>query len=85
TYGIGQILGPLAASLSGNGASAIINATLCGAAALFFAALISAEVHIDGRDYTIENTGGNLTFTPDQPLSDGQHTISVTVTDIAGN
>ena len=36
TYGIGQILGPLAASLSGNGASAIINATLCGAAALFF-------------------------------------------------
>ncbi|ECE1963123.1 Ig-like domain repeat protein [Salmonella enterica] len=42
-------------------------------------------VHIDGRDYTIENTGGNLTFTPDQPLSDGQHTISATVTDIAGN
>ncbi|WP_261913928.1 non-fimbrial adhesin SiiE [Salmonella enterica] len=42
-------------------------------------------VHIDGRDYTIENTGGNLTFTPDQPLSDGQHTISVTVADIAGN
>ncbi|ECJ3082798.1 Ig-like domain repeat protein [Salmonella enterica] len=42
-------------------------------------------VHIDGRDYTIENTEGNLTFTPDQPLSDGQHTISVTVTDIAGN
>ncbi|EBP5162848.1 Ig-like domain repeat protein [Salmonella enterica] len=42
-------------------------------------------VHIDGRDYTIEKTGGNLTFTPDQPLSDGQHTISVTVTDIAGN
>ncbi|HBZ6986811.1 TPA: non-fimbrial adhesin SiiE [Salmonella enterica subsp. enterica serovar Typhimurium] len=42
-------------------------------------------VHIDGRDYTIENTGGNLTFTPDQPLSDGQHMISVTVTDIAGN
>ncbi|AZZ02825.1 non-fimbrial adhesin SiiE [Salmonella sp. C3284] len=42
-------------------------------------------VHIDGRDYTIENTGGNLTFTPDQPQSDGQHTISVTVTDIAGN
>ncbi|EDT9069385.1 Ig-like domain repeat protein [Salmonella enterica subsp. enterica serovar Oranienburg] len=42
-------------------------------------------VHIDGRDYTIENTGGNLTFTPDQPLSDGQHTISITVTDIAGN
>ncbi|HFQ9733302.1 TPA: non-fimbrial adhesin SiiE [Salmonella enterica subsp. enterica serovar Blockley] len=42
-------------------------------------------VHIDGRDYTIENTGGNLTFTLDQPLSDGQHTISVTVTDIAGN
>ncbi|EIP4218681.1 non-fimbrial adhesin SiiE, partial [Salmonella enterica] len=42
-------------------------------------------VHIDGRDYTIENTGRNLTFTPDQPLSDGQHTISVTVTDIAGN
>ncbi|ECO3183572.1 Ig domain protein [Salmonella enterica subsp. enterica] len=42
-------------------------------------------VHIDGRDYTIENTGGNLTFTPDKPLSDGQHTISVTVTDIAGN
>ncbi|EBG4569167.1 Ig-like domain repeat protein [Salmonella enterica] len=42
-------------------------------------------VHIDGRDYTIENTGENLTFTPDQPLSDGQHTISVTVTDIAGN
>ncbi|EIO1568967.1 non-fimbrial adhesin SiiE [Salmonella enterica] len=42
-------------------------------------------VHIDGRDYTIENTGENLTFTPDQPLSDGQHTIFVTVTDIAGN
>ncbi|EDV3051263.1 Ig-like domain repeat protein, partial [Salmonella enterica subsp. enterica] len=42
-------------------------------------------VHIDGRDYTIENTGGNLTFTPEQSLSDGQHTISVTVTDIAGN
>ncbi|MGC7987485.1 Ig-like domain-containing protein [Salmonella enterica] len=42
-------------------------------------------VHLDGRDYTIENTGGNLTFTPDKPLSDGQHTISVTVTDIAGN
>ncbi|EBY0729821.1 Ig-like domain repeat protein [Salmonella enterica subsp. enterica serovar Livingstone] len=42
-------------------------------------------VHLDGRDYTIENTGGNLTFTPDQPLSDGQHTIAVTVTDIAGN
>nr|VUD26605.1 transporter, major facilitator family [Salmonella sp. NCTC 7297] len=46
TYGIGQILGPLAASLSGNGASAIINATLCGAAALFFAALISAAQQI---------------------------------------
>ncbi|EAA6245831.1 Ig-like domain repeat protein [Salmonella enterica subsp. salamae] len=42
-------------------------------------------IHLDGRDYTIENTGGNLTFTPEQPLSDGQHTISVTVTDIAGN
>ncbi len=42
-------------------------------------------IHIDGRDYSIENTGGNLTFTPEQPLSDGQHTISVTVTDIAGN
>ncbi|HAO3754779.1 TPA: Ig-like domain repeat protein [Salmonella enterica] len=42
-------------------------------------------VHLDGRDYTIENKGGNLTFTQDQPLSDGQHTISVTVTDIAGN
>ncbi|HAB1660553.1 TPA_asm: Ig-like domain repeat protein [Salmonella bongori] len=42
-------------------------------------------VRIDGRDYTIENTGGKLTFTPDKPLSDGQHTISVTVTDIAGN
>ncbi|EDL8860690.1 Ig-like domain repeat protein [Salmonella enterica] len=42
-------------------------------------------VHLDGRDYTIENKGGNLTFTPDQSLSDGQHTISVTVTDIAGN
>ncbi|MGS9140239.1 Ig-like domain-containing protein, partial [Salmonella enterica subsp. enterica serovar Infantis] len=37
-------------------------------------------VLIDGRDYTIENTGGNLTFTPDQQLSDGQLTISVTVT-----
>ncbi|WP_079800937.1 Ig-like domain-containing protein [Salmonella enterica] len=42
-------------------------------------------IHLDGRDYAIENTGGNLTFTPEQPLSDGQHTISVTVTDIAGN
>ncbi|EBU4087671.1 hypothetical protein CWF84_16045, partial [Salmonella enterica] len=42
-------------------------------------------VRIDGRDYPIENTGGKLTFTPEQPLSDGQHTISVTVTDIAGN
>ncbi|HCL5258450.1 TPA: Ig-like domain repeat protein, partial [Salmonella enterica] len=42
-------------------------------------------VRVDGKDYTIENTGGNLTFTPDQELSDGQHTISVTVTDIAGN
>ncbi|WP_079778408.1 Ig-like domain-containing protein [Salmonella bongori] len=42
-------------------------------------------VRIDGRDYTIENTGGKLTFTPDKPLSDGLHTISVTVTDIAGN
>ncbi|MCF3740158.1 YbfB/YjiJ family MFS transporter, partial [Salmonella enterica] len=46
TYGIGQILGPLAASLSGNGASALINATLCGAAALCFAALISAAQQI---------------------------------------
>ncbi|HCL5252348.1 TPA: Ig-like domain repeat protein, partial [Salmonella enterica] len=42
-------------------------------------------VRLDGRDYTIENTGGVLTFTPDKPLSDGQHTLSVTVTDIAGN
>lgn len=42
TYGIGQILGPLLTSLLGSGAVAIINATLCGAAALFFAALISA-------------------------------------------
>ncbi|WP_139384991.1 Ig-like domain-containing protein, partial [Salmonella enterica] len=30
-------------------------------------------------------SGGVLTFTPDKALSDGQHTISVTVTDIAGN
>ncbi|ECG8591719.1 Ig domain protein [Salmonella enterica subsp. salamae] len=42
-------------------------------------------VHVDGKDYIIENTGGKLTFTPDKPLSDGQHTLSVTVTDIAGN
>ncbi len=42
-------------------------------------------VRLDGRDYTIENSGGVLTFTPDKALSDGQHTISVTVTDIAGN
>ncbi|EIF0160097.1 Ig-like domain repeat protein [Salmonella enterica] len=42
-------------------------------------------VRLDGRDYTIENSGGVLTFTPDKALSDGQHTLSVTVTDIAGN
>ncbi|WP_260862438.1 MFS transporter [Citrobacter sp. Marseille-Q6884] len=42
TYGIGQILGPLLTSLLGSGAVAIINATLCGAIALFLAALISA-------------------------------------------
>ncbi len=53
TYGIGQILGPLAASLSGNGASAIINATLCGAAALFFAALISAVQQIKQKRFVI--------------------------------
>ncbi|EDI4569265.1 MFS transporter [Salmonella enterica subsp. enterica serovar Orientalis] len=53
TYGIGQILGPLAASLSGNGASAIINATLCGAAALFFAALISAAQQIKQKRFVI--------------------------------
>lgn len=41
TYGIGQILGPLLTSLLGSGAAAIVNATLCGAAALLFAALIS--------------------------------------------
>lgn len=46
TYGTGQILGPLVASLSGHGASAIINATLCGAAALFFAALLSVAQQI---------------------------------------
>ncbi|WP_254554465.1 Ig-like domain-containing protein, partial [Salmonella enterica] len=42
-------------------------------------------VHIDGRVYTIENTGGNLSFTPDQPLSVVQLTISVTVSVFAGN
>ena len=41
TYGIGQILGPLLTSLLGSGAQAIVNATLCGAVALFIAALIS--------------------------------------------
>ncbi|BDT25169.1 TPA: MFS transporter [Citrobacter freundii] len=41
TYGIGQILGPLLTSLLGSGALAIVNATVCGAVALFIAALIS--------------------------------------------
>jgi hypothetical protein len=41
TYGIGQILGPLLTSLLGSGAQAIISATLCGAIALFIAAIIS--------------------------------------------
>ena len=41
TYGIGQILGPLLTSLLGSGAQAIVNATVCGAVALFIAALIS--------------------------------------------
>ncbi|MGS9480916.1 YbfB/YjiJ family MFS transporter, partial [Salmonella enterica subsp. enterica serovar Infantis] len=50
-YGFGQILGPRAASLSGNGASAIIKATLCGAAALFFAARISAAQQIKQKRF----------------------------------
>lgn len=40
-YGIGQILGPALTSMLGNGTSALACATLCGAAALFIAALIS--------------------------------------------
>lgn len=40
-YGIGQILGPALTSMLGNGTSALAGATLCGAAALFIAALIS--------------------------------------------
>ena len=40
-YGIGQILGPALTSMLGNGTSALASATLCGAAALFIAALIS--------------------------------------------
>lgn len=40
-YGIGQILGPALTSMLGNGTSALANSTLCGAAALFIAALIS--------------------------------------------
>ncbi|EPI4909673.1 MFS transporter [Escherichia coli] len=39
-YGIGQILGPALTSMLGNGTSALASATLCGAAALFIAALI---------------------------------------------
>ncbi|EBO3614216.1 hypothetical protein B6B45_16395 [Salmonella enterica] len=42
-------------------------------------------IHLDGRDYIIENNGAKLTFTPDKPLTDGHHTLTVTVTDIAGN
>lgn len=41
TFGIGQILGPLLTSLLGSGAQAIISTTLCGAVALFIAAIIS--------------------------------------------
>ena len=40
-YGIGQILGPALTSMLSNGTSALASATLCGAAALFIAALIS--------------------------------------------
>ncbi|WP_426757720.1 YbfB/YjiJ family MFS transporter, partial [Pseudomonas aeruginosa] len=39
-YGIGQILGPALTSMLSNGTSALASATLCGAAALFIAALI---------------------------------------------
>ncbi|POT56123.1 MFS transporter [Citrobacter amalonaticus] len=42
TYGIGQILGPLLTSWLRGGTDAIVDATLCGAAALFCAAIISA-------------------------------------------
>ncbi|HAE1597243.1 TPA_asm: Ig-like domain repeat protein [Salmonella enterica subsp. diarizonae] len=42
-------------------------------------------IHLDGRDYIIENNGAKLTFTPGKPLTDGHHTLTVTVTDIAGN
>ncbi len=41
-------------------------------------------VHIDGRDYR-ENTGEFNLYAGSTTVSDGQHTISVTVTDIAGN
>lgn len=42
TYGTGQILGPLLATLPGSGTQAITGATLCGALALGVAAIISA-------------------------------------------
>ena len=42
TYGIGQIVGPMLTSMLGSGSAALTYATLCGAAALFLAATISA-------------------------------------------
>lgn len=43
TYGVGQIIGPALTSMFGNGTQAIVDATLCGAAALFIAAIISVR------------------------------------------
>lgn len=43
TYGVGQIIGPALTSMFGNGTQAIVDATLCGAAALFLAAIISVR------------------------------------------
>ncbi|NDO81165.1 MFS transporter [Citrobacter sp. NCU1] len=48
TYGIGQIVGPMLTSMLGNGSEALTHATLWGAAALFFAAAISA-MHLSKR------------------------------------
>lgn len=52
TYGIGQIVGPLLTSLLGSGTEAIASATLCGAAALFFGAVISMIQLVKQRQFT---------------------------------
>ncbi|HEN3280693.1 TPA: Ig-like domain repeat protein, partial [Yersinia enterocolitica] len=42
-------------------------------------------INIDGKDYKVNKGGAGWSFTPPTALNDGEYTVKVTVTDIAGN